>query len=326
MYNRMVWALFVDKLMRNIDAVVLISDTGGKAVCANRQCADIIGVEPEDIPGSGWVSLMVPRHARGMVKDLFREIKDRKTLGRFDGPILAGDGTERSVKWTVIPLILGRRSLYMFVGKIAQRGEAVPDKGGRKYRTVYSDVVDTLFEASRRSEPQTAEHARRVMIYAERLAEKIKMPRKRIEKLKAASILHDLGKLAVDEKILFKKGRLSVDEFDEIRKHPYWGADVVRIVRCLHDIIPIMANHHENYDGTGYPMGLKGKKIPLEARVLSIADIYEALTADRPYRKGYSSEEAVAIIQNEKGHKLDPGLTEIFLEMLKKGEIRTERL
>ena len=152
------------------------------------------------------------------------------------------------------------------------------------------------------------------------------MPKERIEKLKTACLLHDLGKLAVDEKILFKKGKLTAKEYDEMKKHPGWGTDVVRLVYFLKDIIPIMANHHENFNGTGYPKGIDGENIPLEARILSVADIYEALTADRPYRKGYSVVEAVVIMKEEKGKKLDPEITDVFLDMVEKGEFSEDGL
>jgi len=157
------------------------------------------------------------------------------------------------------------------------------------------------------------------------LARKLKVSRETLEKLRSASLLHDLGKLAVDEKILFKRGKLDREEFDEIKKHPGWGSDVVGLVYILHDIIPIMASHHENFDGTGYPKGIKGDDIPQAARILAVADIYEALTSDRPYRKGFTKKEAIAIMKYEKGRKLDPVITDVFLKMIVKKEINGER-
>jgi HD-GYP domain-containing protein (c-di-GMP phosphodiesterase class II) len=178
-----------------------------------------------------------------------------------------------------------------------------------------------LFTAAGTTDPETAKHAARSMVFAVALAKKLKISKERIEKLKIASLLHDVGKLAISQKILFKKGKLDREEFDEIKKHPHWGSEIVHMVYFLRDIVPILINHHENYDGSGYPKGVKGDRIPLEARILSIADIYEALTADRPYRKGFSRKEAIAIMEEEKGRKLDPEITDIFLDMVRKRKL-----
>lgn len=142
------------------------------------------------------------------------------------------------------------------------------------------------------------------------------MSKERINRLKTAALLHDLGKLAIDEKILYKKGKLKEFEYEAVKKHSNHGAQMIYPVYFLRDIIPIMKSHHEYYDGTGYPDGLKGDGIPLESRILSIADIYEALTADRPYRMAYDKKRALSILKKEKGHKLDPELTDIFIRMV----------
>jgi len=192
-----------------------------------------------------------------------------------------------------------------------------------RYKT-YKEIVDMLFNASMVSEPETAVHAARVMLFSVILAKRLKLSKQRIERLKAAALLHDLGKLVVDERILFKRGKLSKEEFEEIKKHPGWGSSAINLVYFLQDIIPIMISHHENYDGTGYPNGTKGKQIPVEARILSVADIFEALTADRPYRKGFPPEKALEIMETEKGTKLDPKITDVFFDIVKKGKIQKE--
>jgi len=143
------------------------------------------------------------------------------------------------------------------------------------------------------------------------------MDQEDIEALKIAALLHDIGKLAVDERILFKKGSLDDKEFEEMKKHPGLSAEMIKSVSFLSPILPIVVSHHENFDGSGYPRGVGGEDIPLEARILSIADMYEALTTDRPYRKAFSREEAIEIMEDSKGWKLDPKLTDVFLEMVR---------
>ena len=142
--------------------------------------------------------------------------------------------------------------------------------------------------------------------------------------MRIAALLHDLGKLAVDQKVLFKKGKLNEEEFEEVKTHLQWGYDILQLFYFMEDVVFIMDKHHENHDGKGYPMGISGKKIPIEAKILTVADIYEALTSDRPYRKAFSVKDAVAIMEYEKGHKLDPHITDTFLDMVREGGFEGE--
>ncbi|MFH1395562.1 MAG: HD domain-containing phosphohydrolase [Candidatus Omnitrophota bacterium] len=321
------WGLFFEKLLQNVDASVMVTDREGKVIFANEKYLDFFSFGKDDILGKSWIENVIPKGQRALVKKVFDDIKSKKMLGRFDTPVSNSKKTKKYLCWIAIPLEEQRTMLYTFIGKettkpSGQKMVKVYKNTKVTLNTVYAEVVEALFSAAEVSEPGTAKHATRVMIFAVSLAKKLNLPQEGIEKLKVASLLHDLGKLAVDEKILFKKGKLNGEEFEQIKNHPRWGSEMIHLVYFLRDIIPIMANHHENYDGTGYPEGLEGDDIPLEARVLGVADIYEALTADRPYRRGFSHEDAVEIMKSEKGRKLDPAITDVFLEMLKNGEIR----
>jgi HD-GYP domain-containing protein (c-di-GMP phosphodiesterase class II) len=201
------------------------------------------------------------------------------------------------------------------------QGVRVHELGPEELRKLYSRFIKDIFNASMKAEPDTASHAERVMRFSIRVARRMGLSGKSIENLKAAALLHDLGKLAVDQKVLFKKGRLTAEEYEKIKKHPFWAAEVVKMIYFLHDIVPIMGSHHESFDGEGYPECMKGRDIPIESRILSIADVFEALIADRPYRKGYPREKAIELIEMEKGRKFDPEVTDVFLEMLREGEI-----
>ena len=136
------------------------------------------------------------------------------------------------------------------------------------------------------------------------------------ELVKQASILHDLGKIGISEKILNKKGKLDKKEYDEIKKHPQIAADILRPVQFLHGLIPFIFYHHERWDGKGYPSGIKGDEIPIGARIIAIADVYEALTSNRPYRKAYSKKKAVQIIKDGSGKQFDPRIVTAFLKVL----------
>jgi diguanylate cyclase (GGDEF)-like protein len=163
----------------------------------------------------------------------------------------------------------------------------------------------------------TGEHVELTSHYATLIANKIGLPRDEVELIRQASILHDLGKIGISEKILLKKSKLTKKEFEEIKKHPQIGADILRPIHFLPGLIPIIFYHHERWDGKGYPTGIKGEEIPIGARIIALADVYQALTSDRPYRKAYPKAKAVKIIKSGSGTQFDPTITEIFLDILK---------
>ena len=162
----------------------------------------------------------------------------------------------------------------------------------------------------------TGEHVERTVRYATRIAENMKLAQDDIERIRRASILHDLGKVGIREKVLHKKSSLSKSEMQEIRKHPQIGVDIIRPIRQLHDVIPLILGHHERWDGKGYPAGLKGEEIPLGARIIAVADVYQALTSNRPYRKAFPEKTAVEMIKKGAGTKYDPRVVDAFLKVL----------
>jgi len=327
-HGMVLWELLFEKLLQNVDFAVMVTDTAGDVIFVNERFLDFFCFSQKDIIKKEWISVIIPEEKRGEVRRIFSDIKKKKTLVLFDTPVSASERIEKYLCWTCVPLKEKRIYLYMFLGE--ENKGAVESR--IRVRTVspgalkesHKKIVDILFAASKISEPDTAIHSARVMSFAVNFAKKLKLSEFRIERLKVAALLHDLGKLVVDEKILFKRGKLTKAEYDEIKKHPRTGSELARLMYFLNDIVPIMETHHENYDGSGYPDGIKGEDIPLESRILSVADIYEALTADRPYRKGFTGEEAIAIMEYEKGRKLDPNITDIFIEMLQKGELKEE--
>jgi len=132
----------------------------------------------------------------------------------------------------------------------------------------------------------TGEHVESTVHYSTEIANALNLPKYEIELIKQASMLHDLGKIGISEKILLKSSKLDKKEFEEIKKHPQIGVDIIRPIQFFHNIIPLMLYHHERWDGKGYPRGLKGEEIPIGARIIAISDVYQALTSHRPYQKG----------------------------------------
>jgi len=164
----------------------------------------------------------------------------------------------------------------------------------------------------------TGEHTENTVHYSTAIAKAMNLPLEDIENIRRASILHDLGKVGVSDKILHKKTKLTKREFEEIKRHPQIAADIIRPVHFLHDIIPLILYHHETWNGKGYPSGLIGPEIPIGARIISVADVYQALTSDRPYRKAFSAEEAVKMIKAGYGTQFDPEVVDVFMKVLSK--------
>ena len=140
-----------------------------------------------------------------------------------------------------------------------------------------------------------------------------------IEAMRRGGLLHDIGKIAVKESVLLKPGKLTDEEMAHIKTHPSRGFDICAPLKSLEPCLPIIRSHHERGDGQGYPDGLKGEEIPLVARITAVADAFDAMTTDRPYRKGMTEETALAIFENEmESGQWDPGCAKVLLEIKRK--------
>ncbi len=165
-------------------------------------------------------------------------------------------------------------------------------------------------------DPYTRGHCERVAKYALMLVDAMDLPDDMKKNIKYGSWLHDCGKIGIPEIILNKQGALDAEEFDTIKQHSLWGADVARKAQLPETVVNIALYHHERFDGTGYPQGLKAADIPIEARIVSIVDAFDAMTSDRPYRKKLSVEEALKVIREGKSSSFDSDLVDLFINVL----------
>ncbi|EHM09381.1 HD-GYP domain-containing protein [Thermanaerovibrio velox DSM 12556] len=163
---------------------------------------------------------------------------------------------------------------------------------------------------------ETEGHTRRVTELTVALAERMGYPEDRIIHLRRGAILHDIGKLGIPDSILLKQGPLTDEEWEIMKRHPLYAYDMLTPIQYLHPAIPIPYCHHEKWDGTGYPQGLKGTAIPLSARMFAVVDIWDALTSDRPYRKAWERQRTMEYIASLKGYHLDPDVVAHFLNMM----------
>jgi diguanylate cyclase (GGDEF)-like protein/putative nucleotidyltransferase with HDIG domain len=185
-----------------------------------------------------------------------------------------------------------------------------------KLTRLHLATIESLMLAIDAKDPLTRGHIQRVRRLAEGLARAVGYPEDQMEGLKAAALLHDIGKLAVPEHILNKPGKLSAAEYSKIMIHPVVGADILSNVEFPYEVVPIVKHHHERYDGGGYPSGLRGEEIPFGARILTIIDCYDALTTNRPYRSSYERDEALNIMRGERGGMFEPALLDQFFAII----------
>jgi putative nucleotidyltransferase with HDIG domain len=181
---------------------------------------------------------------------------------------------------------------------------------------LYLSTVETLAMAIDAKDDVTHSHVRRVQAYAVALARALDVvDEPTIKGIEAAALLHDTGKLAVPEHILNKPGKLSPAEFEQMKRHVDVGADILSLVDFPYPVVPIVRCHHENWDGTGYPRGVRGTDIPIGARILSVVDCFDALTSDRPYRSALSTDEAFEILRARSGTMYEPRVVDTFIRV-----------
>ncbi|MFN7979024.1 MAG: HD domain-containing protein [Vicinamibacterales bacterium] len=209
----------------------------------------------------------------------------------------------------VIVVYMGLQSRF---GRLADAERHV-----KQVDRLYMSTIQALSSAIDAKDGVTSSHIRRVQTYSVALAKALGVAgNDDLKAIEAAALLHDTGKLAVPEHILNKPGKLTAAEFEAMKLHVDVGADILSSIEFPYPVVPIVRAHHENWDGTGYPRGLRGDDIPIGARILSVVDCYDALTSDRPYRPAMTQEQALAIVLERRGSMYDPRVVDTFVEML----------
>jgi putative nucleotidyltransferase with HDIG domain len=201
---------------------------------------------------------------------------------------------------------------------------AVAIENARLYdelRETFYATVHALAETIEKRDPYTGGHTKRVMNYSLAIGRMMGLSKKDMVNLKLAAILHDIGKIGIRDNVLLKTEKLNHDEFENIMMHTVYGAEILNYVRQLKDIIPGVKYHHEKHDGSGYPDGLKGNDVPLIARIIAVADTFDAMTTDRIYRKGLSFDAAFEELKNHSGLQFGPDVVNAFFKAYEELEI-----
>lgn len=181
---------------------------------------------------------------------------------------------------------------------------------------MYFEIIAALAFALEAKDSYTKGHAERVARYSQIIGQEMNYTIQELKELHLAAFLHDIGKIGVHYTVLNKKDRLDENEFTMIKKHPLLGAMIIKATGVFAHLAPFVQSHHEHWDGSGYPQGLKAKNIPEISRIIAIADTFDALVTDRAYREGLTWQEAISYIEEQSGLLFDPKITSIFIQTL----------
>jgi len=210
----------------------------------------------------------------------------------------------------LIPLLVARRSFQLYMDM----------------RQAYVETIESLAATIDAKDRYTRGHSERVARYTVALARQMGLLEDQIDVLRSLALLHDTGKIGVSEDILNKPGRLDDEEFTVMQRHPQIGADIIKGIKVLKEGYETILHHHERWDGKGYPEGLSGKDIPLGARIIAVADSFDAMTSDRPYRPAMSPEKAFEEITAAAGTQFDPAVVAAFKTVYSKIELSTNKM
>ncbi len=249
-----------------------------------------IGAVPDDIDAFVAFPLRTPK----------------KMLGALTLVKGSGSGAYNNVDLEMITVLASQASISI--------------ENARLYQNIQDNFMKTISGfalAVEAKDAYTHGHSENVMKYTLATAKKLGLHEEDIEIVKYSGLLHDIGKIGVEEAILNKPGRLTDEEFAHIKQHPELGARILADMPYFEKIVPLVRHHHEFYNGKGYPDGLAGESIPYGARLLSVADAFEAMTSNRPYRKAMPFEKAFSIIEENKGTQFDPEIVDVFIEVMK---------
>ncbi|MFK5937928.1 MAG: response regulator [Sulfurimonas sp.] len=299
----------------DIGSLVSKADTRGRITYVNDRFCEISKYSREELVGANHNIVRSPDMSKQIFKTMWETIKNKKT---WNGIVKnrAKDGTSYFVDATIVPILDTQGNILEYISirtdmtqEIELREEIVSSQ---------KEILHTLGELGEWRSKETGDHVNRVSLYSEVLAQAYGCSYEDTELLKMASPMHDIGKVVIPDNILLKPGKLTDEEFHIMRSHATYGWEIFH--KSKHELLQTAAliahEHHEKWDGTGYPNKLKGLEISTFGRITAIADVFDALSHDRVYKKAWPLEDTLAFMKNESGKAFEPKLVEILIENL----------
>lgn len=254
-----------------------------------------------------FILIIVSRSVTGPISDLINDAQ-KIARGDLEHPI--------SIESQTIEVETLKNSLNSMITSLREYIDNLNLANAEKERLFVSSIK-ALANAIEARDTYTRGHSERVTKYSVKIAEKMGIDGEEIEKIRYAAVLHDIGKIKIKEEILNKPGKLTDEEFNILKQHPTHGAKMLKPVEEFNEILPYLYHHHERYDGKGYPQGLTGGGIPLASRIMAVADTFDAMTSNRPYRKAMPVSKAIIELEKNAGTQFDPEIVNLFLDILK---------
>ena len=300
-----------NKLQKYIDVagiILKIIDENGKVSLINKRGCEVLGYTEEEILGKKWIDNFIPERLQSKMNDILEKLRSNQKVSYeyFENPVLTQSGEERIISWynTALKDEKGR-----FQG-ILSSGEDVTTKSKmerelqenyQKLQQIMEDTVYTMAKVVEKKDPYSAGHQKKVSQLATAIAKEMKLPKNKIEGLKIASLVHDIGKIGMPIEILSQPSGLSELGHQLMKEHPMTGYNILKEIDFPWPVAEIVLQHHEKVNGSGYPNGLKDDEILVEAKILCVADVIEAMSSYRAYRPNHSIKEALSELTKNKG-------------------------
>ena len=301
----------------DMSSLVSKTDTNGVITYVNEPFCTTSQYTTEELIGKSHRIIRHPNVSKKFFKEMWDTIKAKKI---WKGTIenRAKDGSSYFVDATIIPILNHHNEIIEYISVRTDITKEIQAKD--EIISAQKEILFNIGEMGELRSQETGDHVHRVALYSEVLAIGYGLSDKEVDQIKMASPMHDIGKVGISDSILLKPARLTDEEYEEMKKHTTLGYEIFKNSkhRMLQIAATISKEHHEKWDGSGYPMGLKGEEIAICGRITAIADVFDALSNERVYKKAWSIEDAVAYIKDERAKAFDPKLVDIFLENIDK--------
>ena len=299
----------------DLSSIVSKSDLEGNITYVNDLFCQQSQYTKKELIGQPHSLLKHPNMSKATFRKMWRTLQSKKIWkGTLENR--AKDGTSYFIYGIIMPILNAHNDIIEYISIRTDISKQVMAKN--EIMNSQKEILFTLGEMGELRSQETGEHVNRVALYCEMLATQYGLPAEEVDIIKMASPMHDIGKIAISDSILLKPGTLTAEEFTQMKEHAAIGYELFK--NSKHKILKMAATlaheHHERWDGTGYPQGLKGEDISLCGRIASIADIYDALSNDRVYKKAWPEEDVMEYMKKESGKTFDPQLLQIFFDNL----------